>query len=209
MRCTHHPEPHRSRPHHDCCFQWTVWAHSIWFPAQQCSQDCSTWRRRNGCCHSCGCFVRSRRLSWRDPHHPAKGGEQGDALMPLLFTLGQQRALRAIAGELQAGERFFAFLDDLYVSCQPARVAPIHRSMRIELWRHSKISVHHGKTKLWNEAVLPQRSGRASIGFTRRRGCRRVERQPIVADVQARNLDPRDADRPRRFREDPVDGTTH
>ena len=76
--------------------------------------------------------------------------------MPLLFSLGQQRALRAIAGELQAGERLFAFLDDLYVSCQPARVAAIHRLMRVELWRHSKISVHHGKTKLWNKAgVLP------------------------------------------------------
>ena len=85
-----------------------------------------------------------------------EGGEQGDALMPLFFSLGQQRALRAIAGELQAGGRLFAFLDDLYVSCQPARVAAVHRSMRIELWRHSKISVHHGKTKLWNKAgILP------------------------------------------------------
>ena len=85
-----------------------------------------------------------------------EGGEQGDALMPLLFSLGQQRTLRAIAGELQAGERFFAFLDDLYVSCQPARIAAIHRLMRVELWRHSKISVHHGKTKLWKRAgVLP------------------------------------------------------
>ena len=76
--------------------------------------------------------------------------------MPLLFSLGQQRALRAIAGKLQAGERLFAFLDDLYVSYRPARVAAIHRSMRIELWRHSKISVHHGKTNLWNKAgILP------------------------------------------------------
>ena len=71
----------------------------------------------------------------------AKGGKQGDALMPLLFSLGQQRALRAIAGELQAGERLFAFLD-LHVSCQLARVAAIHGLMRVELWRHSKISVH-------------------------------------------------------------------
>ena len=28
--------------------------------------------------------------------------------------------------------------------------------MRIELWTHSKISIHHGKTKLWNKAgILP------------------------------------------------------
>ena len=32
--------------------------------------------------------------------------------------------------------------------------------MRIELWRHSKISVHHGKTKLWNKAgILPSGVG--------------------------------------------------
>ena len=88
--------------------------------------------------------------------HQGEGGEQGDALMPLLFSLGQQRALRAIAGQLKDGERLFAFLDDLFVSCQPARVAEIHRVMRIELWTHSKISIHHGKTKLWNKAgILP------------------------------------------------------
>ena len=88
--------------------------------------------------------------------HQGEGGEQSDALMPLLFSLGQQRALRAIAGKLKDGERLFVFLDDLYVSCQPARVAEIHRVMRIELWTHSKISIHHGKTKLWNKAgILP------------------------------------------------------
>ena len=38
--------------------------------------------------------------------------------MPLLFSLGQQRALRAIAGQPKDGERLFAFLDDLCVSCQ-------------------------------------------------------------------------------------------
>ena len=28
--------------------------------------------------------------------------------------------------------------------------------MRVELWRHSKISVFHGKTKLWNKAGILQ-----------------------------------------------------
>ena len=89
-------------------------------------------------------------------HQGERFFEQGDALMPLLFSLGQQWALRAIAGQLKDGERLFAFLDDLYVSCQPARVAEIHRVMRIELWTHSKISIHHGKTKLWNKVgILP------------------------------------------------------
>ena len=51
-----------------------------------------------------------------------EGGEQGDALMPLLFSLGQHRALKAVARGLEEGERLFAFLDDLYVICRPARV---------------------------------------------------------------------------------------
>ena len=33
--------------------------------------------------------------------------------MPMLFKLGQQRALRAIAGQFEDGEWLFAFLDDL------------------------------------------------------------------------------------------------
>ena len=50
-----------------------------------------------------------------------EGGEQGDPLMPLLFSLGQHSALDA-----EEGERLFAFLDDLYVLCDPGRVAEVH-----------------------------------------------------------------------------------
>ena len=45
------------------------------------------------------------------PTQSNKDGEQGHALMLLLFCLGHQWALRAIVGELQAGGRLFAFLD--------------------------------------------------------------------------------------------------
>ena len=51
-----------------------------------------------------------------------EGGEQGDALMPMLFSLGQHRALEAIAEQLQENEKLFAFLDDIYVVCDPDRV---------------------------------------------------------------------------------------
>ena len=51
-----------------------------------------------------------------------EGGEQGDPLMPLLFNLGQHRALEAIATRLEEGERLFAYLDDVYVVCNPARL---------------------------------------------------------------------------------------
>ena len=82
--------------------------------------------------------------------HQGEGGEQGDALMPMLFCLGQHGALRAIAERLLPGEKLFAYLDDLYVVCQPDRVGDVHTIVGQELWRHAKISVHHGKTKVWN-----------------------------------------------------------
>ena len=51
-----------------------------------------------------------------------EGGEQGDALMPMLFSLGQHRALVAIAEQLQENEKLFAFLDDIYVVCDLDKV---------------------------------------------------------------------------------------
>ena len=42
----------------------------------------------------------------------SEGGEQGDPLMPLLFSLGQHSALEAIQEDLNEGEFLFAFLDD-------------------------------------------------------------------------------------------------
>ena len=44
-----------------------------------------------------------------------EGGEWRDLLMPLLFSLGQHRALVSIQAQLKEGERLFAFLDDIYV----------------------------------------------------------------------------------------------
>ena len=38
-----------------------------------------------------------------------EGGEQGDPLMPLLFSLGQHRALLAVNARFIEGESLFAF----------------------------------------------------------------------------------------------------
>ena len=81
-----------------------------------------------------------------------EGGEQGDPLMPLLFSLGQHRALVAVQARLREGERLFAFLDDVYVICAPDRAGDVHKILQEELWRHAKIQVHHGKTKMWNRS---------------------------------------------------------
>ena len=81
-----------------------------------------------------------------------EGGEQGDPLMPLLFSLGQHRALLAVNARLIEGESLFAFLDDLCVLCSPERVGEVHKVIQQELWSRDNIRVHHGKTKVWNRA---------------------------------------------------------
>ena len=49
----------------------------------------------------------------------AEGGEQGDPLMPALFSLGQKGALEAVQTNLEEGEGLYAFLDDVYAVSSP------------------------------------------------------------------------------------------
>ena len=44
----------------------------------------------------------------------AEGGEQGNPLMPLLFSVGIQGALEEVATSLFPGEQLCAFLGDVY-----------------------------------------------------------------------------------------------
>ena len=66
-----------------------------------------------------------------------EGSEQGDPLMPLLFSLGQHRALTSVAAELHRGEQLFAFHDDLCVTAQPDCVVDIYHSLATHLWNHT------------------------------------------------------------------------
>ena len=50
------------------------------------------------------------------------GGEQGDALMPALFCLALRPALLEIQSRLAAGDRVFAYLDDIYIVCSRTTV---------------------------------------------------------------------------------------
>ena len=50
----------------------------------------------------------------------AEGGEQGDPLMPLLFSISIQGALEEVVASLLPGEQLCAFLDDLYLLCDPS-----------------------------------------------------------------------------------------
>ena len=55
-----------------------------------------------------------------------EGGEQGDPMMPMLFSLAIHNALTEVKNSLQEDEHLFAFLDDVYVVCLPQRVREIY-----------------------------------------------------------------------------------
>ena len=90
------------------------------------------------------------------PHRvtQAEGGEQGDPLMPALFSLGMHRALTALQTELQPGERVFAFLDDLYIVAAPERVRTLFDAVARRLYEEVRISLNHAKTRVWNAAAV-------------------------------------------------------
>ena len=56
-----------------------------------------------------------------------EGREQGDSLMPLLFSM----------------------------MCTPQRVLQDHRILEEELLNHAQIFVYHGKTQVWNRGRVP------------------------------------------------------
>ena len=68
--------------------------------------------------------------------------------MPLLFALGLHRALSAVRERMQDEEKVFAFLDDVYVTCAPDRVLEVHKILEEEIFAHTHIRMHHGKTQV-------------------------------------------------------------
>ena len=86
----------------------------------------------------------------------AEGGEQGDPLMPLLFSIGIQGVLEEVATHLVDGEQLCAFLDDVYLLCEPTRVEPLFKVLEESMLRIAGIQLHQGKTRAWNPAgVVP------------------------------------------------------
>ena len=110
-----------------------------------------------------------------------EGGDQGDRLMPLLFSLAMHPSLVSTGDLLREGEKLFAFLD--------GRVSHLEVFRLIEnaLWIHSRISVHCGKTQLWNCSGTTLRGcvdlTRVARAFEPR--CSRVARRPSFASRAA------------------------
>ena len=82
----------------------------------------------------------------------AEGGEQGDPLMPALYSPAQHPALAGTQALLSEGETVFAFLDNIDVVAAPERIRPILTALQAALWEHARIQLHAGKTRIWNAA---------------------------------------------------------
>ena len=67
-------------------------------------------------------------LEWSNIQQ-GEGGEQGDVMMPMLFSWGQHRAW-AIAEQLQEKEKLFAFLDVIFVVCNLDKVGHVHQLLQ-------------------------------------------------------------------------------
>ena len=87
-------------------------------------------------------------------HHIPKGEgeEQGDAMMPLLYSLGQHRALQAVGERVQEGEHLFAYLDDTSFVSSPLRVRPLYAVLQEALNAHAGIQISAEKTQIWNRS---------------------------------------------------------
>ena len=84
----------------------------------------------------------------------AEGGEQGDPLMPALFSLVQRSALQTIQEHLLPNESLLAFLDDVYVVVPPHRVRPVYDVLAHTLHSQARIQLNRGKTRVWNAAGI-------------------------------------------------------
>ena len=88
---------------------------------------------------------------WGDAGGTVPTGEQGDALMPLLFSLGQHSGLEATHRRLRVNEKLFAYLDDVHIASKPDKAGAAHASLEENLFGHARIRIHTGKTHMWNK----------------------------------------------------------
>ena len=94
----------------------------------------------------------------------AEGCEQGDALAPALFSLGQHDGLERAAAELRPGEELLAYLDDLYVVTSSARAKPALDVVATRVEEHCGIASNVGKTRIYNTTGGPAPCGVAELG---------------------------------------------
>ena len=101
-----------------------------------------------------------------------EGGEQGDLLMPALYSLAQHPALQEVQEQLRYGEAIFAYFDDTYITALPDRMRELYEAYKRALWAHSCVELKSPKTRVWNAAgeeppglAVLQRDADTAIGW--------------------------------------------
>ena len=74
-----------------------------------------------------------RKQAWKH-----EGGEQGDPLMPLLFSLAVHDVLSAVKEQMLPGEELFAFLVDVCILCAQERCRILYDLLADGLFRQAR-----------------------------------------------------------------------
>ena len=93
-----------------------------------------------------------------------EGGEQGDALMPALYALGQAQSLRNAHADLLPGELLIPYLDDLYIVTRPGRARAAYDVVTAAVRRGCGVEANLGKTVCWNRRGGEAPPGIAALG---------------------------------------------
>lgn len=92
-----------------------------------------------------------------------EGGEQGDPLMPALYSLGQHDALRHASAELHADGYLFAFLDDVFLVTSRERAAEATTLVTQKTEDMAGVQTHLGKLEAWSAAGGPAPPGLTAL----------------------------------------------
>ena len=72
--------------------------------------------------------------------------------MPALFALGLHDTLARVKEQMLSGEHLFAYLDDIYILCKPARVKTLYDTLKTALKEDTGLDLNEGKTRVYNKA---------------------------------------------------------
>lgn len=118
-------------------------------------------------------YGQSSRFMWRDESgqqhtiEQGEGGEQGDALMPALFSLALHPESDEIQRNLWPGELVVAYLDDICLVTAPERARHAHDIAAAVLRSTCGIEVDQGKLASWCRRGGPAPRGLAELETAR------------------------------------------